>query len=161
MQTGLDLGAMETPSMKYHCELGIAVLLFSSSAALASSASVGPLACWTADSTIEMVDCSSQSNPDGGAIGHCTIITAPEGKRLVTKVDGVMKPWGGIHPIHKQVRSLKIRYDRGRFSCSFTPSGEYTVGDCVIGAASGSCTVMKSTNGSNRYFKAAATARPE
>jgi hypothetical protein len=31
----------------------------------------------------------------------------------------------------------KIRYDRRRFSCSFTPSEDYTVGDCVISAASG------------------------
>jgi len=147
--------------MKHQGAFGIVLLLLSASTAWASSASVGPLTCWTTDGTIEMVDCSSQSNPDGGAVGRCTIITAPDGRRMVTRVDGVMKPWGGIHPIHRPVRSLKIKYDRGHFSCSFTPSEEYTVGDCAIGAAGGSCTVMKSMNGSNRYFKASATARPE
>ena len=147
--------------MRHRSVLGVVLLLMSPSAALAASASVGPITCWTPDSTIDMVDCTSQSNPDGGANGHCTIITAPDGKRTVTKVDGVMKPWGGIHPIHKQVRSLKFHYDRGRFTCAFTPSEEYTVGDCVIGAAGGSCSVVKSVNGSNRYFKASATARPD
>jgi hypothetical protein len=72
-----------------------------------------------------------------------------------------MKPWGGIHPIHKPVHSLRIRYDRGRFSCSFTPPEEYSVGDCTIGPTNGTCTVLKSSNGSNRYFRASASARPD
>jgi hypothetical protein len=148
--------------MRYPRELVVALLFFSPSAALASSsASVGPITCWTPDATIEMVDCSSQSTADGGAAGHCTIITTPDGKRTVTKVDGILKAWGGIHPIHKPVHSLRIKYDRGRFSCAFTPSEDYSVGDCMIGPASGSCTVLKTSNGSNRYFRASATARPD
>jgi hypothetical protein len=142
--------------------LGLIAFLLVPSAALAASASVGPLACWTPLDGIEMVGCESQSTPDGGAVGHCTIITTTaEGKRAVTKVDGNVKPWGGIHPIHKPETSLKFRYEKGRLTCSFTPSGEYRVGDCVFGPASGSCTVLKTTNGSNRYFKATATARPD
>ena len=148
--------------MKYHGAFGIVLLLLGASPALASSsASVGPITCWTPDSTIEMVDCASQSTADGGAAGHCTVITAPDGKRTVTKVDGIMKAWGGIHPIHNPVHSLRIKYDRGRFSCAFTPSENYSVGDCMIGPTSGSCTVLKTTNGSNRYFKASAIARPD
>jgi hypothetical protein len=137
-------------------------LAFGTTAAFASSASVGPLTCWSVQGIVEMQDCSSQSTIDGGSLGHCTIITTgPDGKRIVTKVSGIMKPWGGIHTIHKTERSLKIRYERGKFTCSFTPSAEYIVGDCIVAATGGACTVMKISNGSNQYFRASATARPD
>jgi hypothetical protein len=139
-----------------------AALVLGTTAALAGSASVGPVTCWSAQGMIEMQDCSSQSTADGGSLGRCTIITtASDGRRIVTKVAGIMRPWGGTHTIHKAERSLKIRYERGKFTCSFTPSGDYVVGDCSVGAAGGACTIMKRANGSNQYFRASASAHPD
>jgi hypothetical protein len=158
----LELVPARGASMKQQSALGIVVLLLGTPAAFGSSASVGPLTCWTAYGTIEMQDCTARSSIDGGAFGRCTIITTePDGRRIVTKLDGTMKLWGGTHPIHKAERSLKIKYDRGKFFCSFTPSSDYSVGDCIVGSAGGSCTVLKASNGSNQYFKASASARPD
>jgi hypothetical protein len=142
--------------------IGIAALVAGTSMAGAASASVGPLSCWSAAaSSIEMQGCVTQQAENGGTFGRCTIVTTVGSKTFTTQLVGVMKPWGGVHPIRKARRSLEVKYEPGKFACRFVPSPDYVVGDCVTGPASGSCTVIKSINGSNAYFKASATARPD
>ncbi len=141
--------------------MGIAVLLVWTGAASASSATVGPLTCWSGSRYIEMRDCVARGTGEGGTFGHCTIVTTEGGKKVVTRLVGVMKRWGGVHPIRKSKRFLEMTYRRGRFTCRFTPSPEYVVGDCVAGPASGTCTVVKSSSGSKQYFKATVSAHPD
>jgi len=142
--------------------ISLAAAVIAGSATVASSASLGPVACRSMSGTLEMRDCAAQKTEDGGGFGRCTIITTgSDGRRTVTKIDGRLRPWGGVHPIQKPQRSLQLTYHGDKFVCSFVPSAGYTVGDCAVGSNSGTCTVMKTTSGSNRYFKASATARSD
>jgi hypothetical protein len=141
--------------------IGIAALLAGAGAAAADTASVGPLTCWSSAGSIEMQGCVVQQSDSGGGFGRCTIITTVGNARFTTRLTGAMKPWGGVHPIRNVRRSLEVKYEPGKFSCRFVPSPDYVVGDCVQGPSSGSCTVIKNSNGTNAYFKATATARPD
>jgi hypothetical protein len=141
--------------------IGVVALVAGTSAAAAESASVGPLTCWSSAGNIEMQGCVVQQGDNGGGFGRCTIITTIGTRKITTHLVGMMKPWGGVHPIRSTKRSLEVKYDPGKFSCRFVPSPEYVIGDCVTGSTSGSCTVVKSSNGSNAYFRATATARPD
>ena len=141
--------------------IGFVALVAATGTAWASSASVGPLTCWTTAESIEMQGCAVQQGGDGGTFGRCTVITTSGDKKITTRLVGVMKPWGGVHTIRSTKRFLEVNYDRGKFSCRFIPSPEFVIGDCVAGPTSGSCTVVKMSNGSKSYFKASAVAQPD
>ena len=141
--------------------VSVVALVAATGAAFASSASVGPLTCWSDAGDIEMQGCVAQHADDGGTFGHCTIITTDGTKKITTRLVGEMRPWGGVHTIRKAKPFLQVKYDRGKFSCRFVPSSEFVVGDCVAGPTSGTCTVVKQSNGSKTYFKASAIARPD
>jgi len=154
------LTTVKVPLKLHAITLATAVIV--GSATVASSASLGPVTCRSMSGTLVMRDCAAKTTEDGGGFGRCTIITTgSDGKRIVTKIDVRLRPWGGVHPIQKPQRSLQLTYRGDKFVCSFTPSAGYTVGDCVVRSDGGTCTVVKTTNGSNRYFKASATARSD
>ena len=141
--------------------IGFVALVAATGTAWASSASVGPLTCWSTAESIEMQGCAVQKAGNGGGFGRCTVVTKSGATRITTRLVGEMKPWGGVHTIRNTKRFLEVSYERGKFSCRFVPSPDIVIGDCVTGPTSGTCTAVKLSNGSKTYFKASARARPD
>jgi hypothetical protein len=136
--------------------ISAAALLLSTAFAYANTVSVGPVRC-SSPYTIDL-QCSSHATGDGGGRGHCDVIaTPPSGKRVTAEVVGTLKRWDGSHPIRNKItRSFNVTYEPAKMTCRYTPSANYSVGDCAKGVRSGSCTLVKNEDGFNVYYKASA-----
>jgi hypothetical protein len=139
-------------------------MLLCTSAAMADRVSQNGITCKTLDSKnrIEIQNCSGQASGDGGGTAQCSIIvTPPNGKALTTRVVGRMKHIGGIHPIKSLRRSVVVLYERGGFSCSYTPPDSAQVGDCVQSGSTATCTVVRIKDGARTYFSASGSAKTD